>query len=578
MAASPDARMEHLTRFLFTAPPWYVPVCLMVLAGLGLDLGMGRIPGPLSPGILAFTVPAVLAFLTTKPLVNLAGSFTTWNRSASLALAGLVFSLCTTLPGILLPLPGLFTFLYAFSLGLVFGIRLLVLVATADYRPARMFPAALSQSLWGLPAGWLLLPGPFLPATLVAHAAVCAAALILVSLIERPLRRIFRIHIFHFLNAFLAHLTDGSRGMETFFSALGEGITLPQVSFLFRRDAGKAILLTVPNVHPGPVGDEGGGRLPHILHASLDGEVLVAHGCSTHDYNLTREEEAGKIVAAVRESLGGITPTPAASRSIRIREGSVDLLCQRFSDSLLLVGTRAPERTEDLDPAIGWVLMAEGHRLYGQVALVDAHNSMTEVSGGTYLGSPVATEYLAGGLRAMEAGTGLERSPFRAGVARIPLPFTREEGLGDLGVQALVIEAAGQRTAYILLDGNNIVKGGREVLLGGVRDLVDDAEVMTTDTHVVNTITGKNPVGLKVPPAEIAPYVRRAVEAAIADLGQAEAGAATAWCRDIQVFGPQRIAQIASITTTTVNFIGPLGISLLLSSYLLTLVTFMALA
>ncbi|HUK39304.1 MAG TPA: DUF2070 family protein [Methanomicrobiales archaeon] len=564
MASSPDARMENLTRFLFTAPPWYIPAVIAVLIGIAF-------------GIPLFTIPALLALVLSKPLVRLAGSFTTWNRSASLALASLVFSLCTTLPGILLPVPNLFAFLYAFSLGLIFGVRLLVLVATADYRPAGMIPAALSQSVWGVAAGWYLIPGPFLAAALVAHLTVGAAAVVLVYLVERPLYRNFRIHIFHFLNAFLAHLTDGSRGMEGFFDALGEGITLPQVSFLFRRAGKKDIILTVPNVHPGPLGDVGGGRLPHILHDSLDGEVLTAHGCSTHDYNLTREEEAGKVAAAVRESLGGIRPAPGASRPARIREGSVDLLCQRFPDSLLVVGTRAPERTEDLDPAVGWILLAEGHRLYGQVALVDAHNAMTEVSGATFLGSPVAGEYLAGGIRAMETCRGLELQPFRAGVSHLALPFGREQGLGDLGVQALVIEAAGQKTGYVLLDGNNIVRGGREPLLAAVRDLVDEAEVMTTDSHLVNTITGKNPIGLAVPPAEIAPYVREAVQLAIADLAPAEAGAATAWCRDVRIFGPQRIAQLSSISTTTVNFIGPLGISLLLSAYLLTLVTYLVL-
>ncbi|HTY53124.1 MAG TPA: DUF2070 family protein [Methanomicrobiales archaeon] len=578
MSASPDVRMENLARFLFTAPPWYVPVIASVLAGVALDLAGGRLPGPFSPGIIAFTVPAVLAFVLTKPLVRLAGSFTTWNRSASLAFASLIFSACTAIPGILLPAPGLLAFLYAFSLGLVFGVRLLVLVATADYRPARMIPAALAQSIWGLPAGLVLFPGPFFTAAVIAHVAVGAAAFLLIYLIERPLRRAFRIHIFQFLNAFLAHLTDGSRAMEEFFVALGEEITLPQVSILFRRAGKRNILFTVPNLHPGPLGDIGGGRLPHILHGSFDAEVLVAHGCSTHDYNLAREEEAGKVTEAVRASLAGISPTPSASKAVRAREGSVDLLCQRFGDSLLIVGTRAPERTEDLDPAVGWILLAEAHRLYGHLAFVDAHNSMTEVSGATYLGSPIAGEYLAGGLRAMEECHRIDMQPFRAGASHLPLPFTREQGIGDLGIQALVIETGGQKTAYVLIDGNNIVKGGREILLASIRDLVDECEVMTTDSHLVNTITGKNPVGLRVPPAEIAPFVRKAVEAAIADLAPAEAGAATAWCKDVRVFGPQRIAQIASTATTTVNFIGPLGISLLLSAYLLTLVTFVAMA
>ncbi len=576
MSTSPDARMEHLARFLFTAPPWYVSAVVILLIGIAIDLGRGALPGPLTLGILAFGVPAILALATTKPLVGLAGSFTTWNRSAALALASLIFAVCTTLPGLLLPYPGLFTFLFAFSLGLILGIRLLVLVAIADYRPSRMIPAALTQSAFGLAAGWVLLPGPFPAAALAALVTVGAAALIFIILVDRPLLRIFHIHIFHFLNAFLAHLTDGSRDMEQFFPALGEGITLPQVSLLFRQEGRRDILLTVPNFHPGPLGDIGGGRLPHVFHGSFDGEVLTAHGCSTHDYNLTREEEVVKVVAAVKDSLAGITPAPMASRSARIRRGSVEILAQAFPGSLILVATRAPERTEDLDPAIGWVLMAEGRRL-GEVAFIDAHNSMTEVSGGTYLGSPVAMDYLDAGIQAIGTARGMERVPFRAGAGHVPLPFTREQGLGDLGVQALVIEAGGQRTAYVLIDGTNIVKGGREVILGAVKDLADDAEVMTTDSHLVNTITGKNPVGLRVPPAEIAPFARKAVEAAIADLAPAGAGAATAWCRDVQVFGPQRIAQISSISTTIVNFIAPLGICLLLSAYLLTMVIFLAL-
>ncbi len=112
--------------------------------------------------------------------------------------------------------------------------------------------------------------------------------------------------------------------------------------------------------------------------------------------------------------------------------------------------------------------------------------------------------------------------PFRIGVSHHTLPFSRVQGFGDLGVQVLVVDADGQRTAYILIDGNNMAEGMREVLLEEVRKVVDHAEVMTTDSHVVNTITGKNPVGMHVGAPEFLPYVMQALHAALDDLAPSE--------------------------------------------------------
>jgi len=59
----------------------------------------------------------------------------------------------------------------------------------------------------------------------------------------------------------------------------------------------------------------------------------------------------------------------------------------------------------------------------------------------------------------------------------------------------------------MLIDGNNILKGVREELCALlVPGIVDECEIMTTDTHVVNTVSGKNPVGLKVTPDQIRPF------------------------------------------------------------------------
>jgi putative membrane protein len=242
------------------------------------------------------------------------------------------------------------------------------------------------------------------------------------------------------------------------------------------------------------------------------------------------------------------------------------------------VGTRAPAWTEDLDPSLALILMAEARERFRHLLFVEAHNSMTEVSGGVHYGTPIATEYVEGVREAIATQAAASTAPFRAGVAHVPVPFTRSQGFGDLGIQALVIETAGQKTAYVLLDGNNIVQGAREIFRNAVLGLADDAELMTTDTHVVNTITGKNPIGLAVRPGEIVPYIQKAVQDAIADLAPAEAGGATACCRGIVVFGSHRIAQIAAAVTAILTFLAPMGIALIFIAFLLSLLTWLLVA
>lgn len=572
---SPDSRMEYLTRFLFRAPPWYLTLVAAAVPGILLDLlAAPALPFPWA-GILLLSLPAVAAALLTVPLVRMAGGIMTANRSALLAFSCALFQLAAVLPGLVLPVPGLFLFLAAFSLGLIFGIRMLVLVAIAEYRPPRMLLPALIQSLAGLAAGALFpLPG-FLPVALVAITIAGAGSFLLIWLIEFPLERMLHVRIFGFLNAFLAHLTDGSPGMDDWFRLMGEEVAVPHSTLVIRRPGKPDAVVTVPNIHPGPVGDAGGGTLPRVLHDALPGEVLVGHGCATHDFNPVGAGEIRKVVETVKASLQGIAFRGDAGRSVRITSGSVSLMAQRAGDSLLVVGTRAPASTEDLDPSLALILMAEARERFSHLLFMEAHNSMTEVSGGEHYGTPIATEYVEGVREAIATQAAAPTAPFRAGVAHVPVPFTRSQGFGDLGIQVLVLETTGQKTAYVLLDGNNLMQGAREIFRKAVLALSDDAEIMTTDTHVVNTITGKNPIGLAVRPGEIVPYIQKAVQDAIADLAPAEAGGATACCRGIMVFGSHRIAQIAAAVTAILTFLAPMGIALILIAFLLSLLTWL---
>jgi putative membrane protein len=598
MAQGSDVKLGQLTRFIFTAPSAIRSFFLIVILGILIDGASAKawlnlnlsspvaftLPTVVSSylslpekflfsGTIAFTIPALAALALTKPLIEYTGKKMTWNRSALLALACTVFGVIITLAALassvkLIPL------FYAISLGFIFGLRLFVLVAIADYRVPRMILPALTQSGTGILVGMILFSPSFAVFALVLHIVFGLGFAMLIWMIERPLRRAFKIRGLAFINAFIAHMTDGSKGMEDFFREIGEEIFVPQVSFFFRREQGNPVIFTVPNLHPGPMGEIGGGNLPKVLHDNFEEEMLVAHGCATHDFNLVSESEIDKVIAALRLSQKDLVYTSGAGRSGRTSIGSVQVLYQRFGDSVLLVTTRSPQWTEDLDFSIGMTIMAEGHRWFPHVAVVDAHNCMTDLSSPVLIATLTATEYQQATLNAMEVCRTAPLSPFRVGVAHHTLPFNREMGFGDLGIQALVIEVDGQKTAYILIDGNNMALGARETLMKEILGIVDQAEIMTTDSHVVNTITGKNPVGMHVPVAEFTPFVIRAVKAAVEDLAPSEAAAGTAHCEHIVVFGSNRISQLASTVNAMLVFVAPLSLAMLLLAFLLSLLAY----
>jgi putative membrane protein len=574
-----DVKFMQITRFIFTAPSWKRSLFLIIILGLLIDgagvRAWGILPFSTIPfsGTLAFTIPAIVALVLTKPIIEYNGKTMTWNRSALLALACTVFAVIITFIPLLVSVNFIPLF-YAISLGFIFGLRLLVLVAIADYRVPRMLVPAFTQSGVGILAGMLLFSSTFGIYALVFHLVFSLGFIILIWILERPIDRAFKIRGLALLNAFIAHMTDGSKRMEDFFREIGEEIFVPQVSFFFRRLNEKAVIFTVPNLHPGPMGEIGGGNLPKVLHDSFEEETLVAHGCATHDFNLVSETEITKVIDALNKSREGIGYSAAAGRSERLTCGSVQVLYQRFGDSVLLVTSRSPQRTEDVDFSIGMTIMAEGHHWFPHVAVVDAHNCMTDLSSPVLLATLTATEYLRGCLEAMDKIRTTPLYPFRTGVSHLLFPYTRKQGFGDLGVQVLVIEVDGQRTAYVVIDGNNMAQGVREVLLEQILTIVDNAEVMTTDSHVVNTISGKNPVGMHVTAADFLPVVMQALQAAIDNLVPSEVAGTTAHCEHIVVFGSNRISELASTVNAMLVFVAPLSLAMLLLAFLLSLIAY----
>ncbi|HZD44210.1 MAG TPA: DUF2070 family protein, partial [Methanomicrobiales archaeon] len=170
MMVAPDVKLERLGRYIFTAPSWPRSLIIILVLGLVVDAATGRL-GEEYPyfGIVAFVIPAVIAFLLTKPLVSLFGGYTTWNRSALLALSATVIAVIATFLSVISPVRVLLPLFYVYALGLIFGFRLLILVSVADYRPHRMLLPALTQSAAGFFLGTLLFEPSILVGAIVSH-------------------------------------------------------------------------------------------------------------------------------------------------------------------------------------------------------------------------------------------------------------------------------------------------------------------------------------------------------------------------------------------------------------------------
>ncbi len=140
----------------------------------------------------------------------------------------------------------------------------------------------------------------------------------------------------------------------------------------------------------------------------------------------------------------------------------------------------------------------------------------------------------------------------RAGFASSAGFHKEKDGLGEQGIQVAVLESEGKKAAYILFDGNNMVRGLRELVLDAIKGMTDEAEVFTTDNHVVHaTMGGYNPVGAKYAREALAQKAKETLQRALADLEDVEVGVGSAKVQ-LRVFGHGNTARLTTAINSTV--------------------------
>lgn len=578
-----EVRQESVTRFMFKAPKIPVAILIILVLSLAIDITCMFVGFKIDTGFthtvtifgqdlfffgLAFSVPALISILLTKPVLNSVAkdAIFTWRRSGLLALACDISMIILMISAVALGAD----FAYVFGIGFIFGLRLFVLCGVVDYRARIMLVPALIQPVAGFIIGILFFGQGFAVPAIVSLTIFGFFMTVLVNLIDLPLKKTCGISGMEFANMYM-QMNDGKNSMEEYLRRISEPVSVPATTFFFKREAKSDVWFVVPNLHPGPMADIGGSNFPKLVHDHFEDEavVLVSHGCASHDLNLISNRETSKIIDAVTKSKKGAVYSGEASRPVRSRFGAVSILSQRFGDSILMVTTRSPEMTEDMDYSIGRIVMGEGRGKYRNIGFVDAHNCMHSKGHIIYPSTEEGNEFISGAVEAFDSMLCESMHPLKVGVSSVKLPFSRDQGFGDMELITMVTEAGSLKTAFVLLDGNNVKAGVRDVLRDEVLKLgVDEAEILSTDTHVVNALSGMNPVGLNVSADEMMPYIADSVKKAIADLDYAEVGSATEICKDVNVFGPGKITQLTALAGSIITNIPIYLLSITVISFL----------
>ncbi len=374
-----------------------------------------------------------------------------------------------------------------------------------------------------------------------------------ITIIASPFKKNLGIGVLDLLSLFIAHMNEGSNSLEGLFENMGEAIDTVVTFVSFKTEQGIKALFISPSVHPGPLGDLGGSNMPTILANKFDFFTMVAHGPSTHDFNPIAVSEIDKIENSVKKGLKRVEYSPKASKFIRYTEEKANIGVQFFNDGMVILSTFAPEAVDDIEFGVGLTMMAQSRSKCGveDSIIVDCHNSFTPESGEVLPGNAEVFQLIdvIDKINPLQEKYDIKIGCYENNMGNL----NKQEGIGDSGIKTMVIEVDNQRTAYVLFDSNNMEIGFRQEIIDAVSDMeIDEIEVMTTDTHTVNTLSrGYNPIGI-AKRAEIIEYVKISIAESIKDLEKVEVGTGTEKILNLNTFGPKNSTELISTISSVV--------------------------
>lgn len=446
-------------------------------------------------------------------------------------------------------------------------LRLVVLFSSSSVNYIRIFAAAIVQPFscmipfmifWTHTNDMLVFR--ILPFFIISLAVSIVSSFSFVSIIGQTGQRAVGISSISLFRAFLLNWVAGlNKPFESLLENLGEEQDIEVDLLRFDSSKPKAAVI-VPSVHPGPFNNIGSSLLPSMLKEAFETKfhcgACVPLGILGHELDLASQIQNQKIINSIVEPAKFRVSGDKATPFVTASDGPATASCQIFGDAALLSFTLAPKTTEDLPQELGLFVRkeAEKHRIKCAI-VVNAHNSINEIAN--------MEEALDALQRAaaicLEKAASLKPLPFEVGVATVtPKEFSLKDGMGPGGITVLAVRVGRQKTAYVVIDGNNMVSGLREKILSCLTSFgFHESEVLTTDTHAVSAVAlsrrGYHPVGEAISHEKLIGYVKEAASAAMDDLERCKVGWLRVTVPKVKVIGKACIESLSLLTDTALQ-------------------------
>jgi putative membrane protein len=395
-------------------------------------------------------------------------------------------------------------------------------------------------------------PLEFLPFLVISPIVGCAFAFSFVFLLDHMGRRVYDMPAMPLFRAFMLNWVAGLNApFEALLEKLGENEDVEVTLLKFDSYKPKAAII-VPLVHPGPFKNIGSSLLPSMLKRDFEkefgGQTCVPLGILGHELDLASQAQNQKIITQVINSAKFPASVEKATPFVKVTDGFATASCQVFGKTALLSFTLAPKTTEDLPQQLGRVVNEEAEKLGLECNIVvNAHNSIddtVDVEGSLSTLREVASKCL-------KKAVSLPSYAFEVGASTVfSKDFTLEDGMGPGGITAVVVKVAEQKTAYVVIDGNNMVSGLREEILSALKAAgFHESEVFTTDTHAVSAVVlgrrGYHPVGEVMNHEVLIRHIKEAAKAAATNLETCNAGCLRLVVPEVRVIGKARLESMS---------------------------------
>lgn len=355
------------------------------------------------------------------------------------------------------------------------------------------------------------------------------------------------------LSGMLAVFLDGRKEwLEELAEALNDEADV-NVEFLLFREHGAskpALALIIPDFHPGPFRDFGSSALPYMMVDELRSrgvEAVVVRGLSSHTKNIISSKDCEMIAKAVAETVEncaeGFEARAGAPRQLSLGDAKATFI--PVGNTRLLLLTLHPKGMEDIPPSIHDGAADE------DLIPIDAHNSF---SNGVKELDGARLKELSELVRDASMLEPQLSEGLRAGYGRVAVnEYGVEEGMGPMGVSALVVGSGERLAALIVLDGNNALPEVRSRILEKLKPLrLSAVEALTTDTHMVNGVKlggrGYHPLGEVVPAEFLAERAYQAASEAISKLKPMEVKRVHLSFKGVKVMSDKFLAEASKKT------------------------------